>query len=96
MEKQDLKQQLLDIGFVLKEKSVVDTFTYDLGRDRVLFFSNISTQNEYGYIGQLEDNATPIYDDVVCIHNYDYDGYITIDRVMLLIYSITNKSLLVK
>ena len=56
----------------------------DLGRNRILTAGCIGTTNEVICIcekSKVGNNFT----DMICIHNYDYDGYITIDRIKLIV-----------
>jgi hypothetical protein len=93
----DLKQQLLNIGFLEEVSlSTCNSLFYDLSRNRMIMITGVGTEKEIGHLCEMSYPDDETYDQMVCFHDYEFDGYITIDRVMLLIYSITNKSLLVK
>lgn len=84
------KKQVLKLGFKkIPHYTVMDSLTYELGRNRILSFGSIGTPNEMLYVGQLNDKGTD-YDDLVCLHNYDYDGYMTVSRLKSLIKGITD------
>ena len=71
------KEQAINLGFVpFHQFTVTDSFTYPLERNKVLSFGCIGTPNEMLFLGQLND-AENGYDDLICLHNYNYDGNIT-------------------
>lgn len=85
------KEILENHGFVEEHSNVFScAYTIDLGRNRVLVVSNPGTPNEMLFI---EDISTKPNIDVVTLWNYDYDGYLTFDRLGLIYFAITNKTL---
>lgn len=85
---------LIKIGFTpVPHLTGIGSVTYDLGRDRILSAGSVGTPNEMLFIGQLYDstlsNAPGKYSDLICLHNYDYDGYLTIEKVQSLINLLT-------
>ncbi len=83
------RQDLLNIGFKeLPHFTVIGTLIFDIGRNRRISIGSISTPNEMTYIYQVDPQAITedkVITDLVCLHNYDYDGYLTLEKVKLLI-----------
>lgn len=87
-----LKQEdLLAIGF---EK--IPTFTvgnvlfYKLSRRRILQIGDLGNCNEMLFICQLDDDDDKKISDIITLHNYDYDGFITIEKIKTLISLLTS------
>jgi hypothetical protein len=79
-------QQLIDIGFKeILHFTIGNNVTFDLGRDRNLSASGVGTPNEFLYICETDKDDKRKINDLICIHNYDYDGYMTLDKVQGLI-----------
>lgn len=79
-------KNLLDIGFKeISTYTVGGTVYYDLGRRRQLSASCVGTPNETLFICELDENDDTIITDLICIHNWDYDKELTIDKVKTLI-----------
>ena len=85
------KQEALNLGF-----EEIPTFTiggvliYPLGRNRHLSFSNIGTANEFLFINESDSKDVMQINESVCLHNYDYDGLISIDELTVLM-AVLNK-----
>lgn len=79
-------KDLLEIGF----KEVL-TFTvgksvvYDLGRNRQLSASCVGSLNEMLCICEIDSEDKHKVLDVVCLHNWDYDGELKIEKVKAII-----------
>ena len=86
-------EDLISIGFKpMPHYTVANSVVYDLGRDRQLSAGCVGTPNETLFIMELkEEEDNTIICDLVCLHNYDYDGYLTIEKVKGLISLIINK-----
>ena len=86
-------EDLISIGFKpMPHYTVANSVVYDLGRDRQLSAGCVGTPNETLFIMELkEEGDNMMVCDLVCLHNYDYDGYMTIEKVKGLISLITNK-----
>ena len=86
-------EDLISIGFKpMPHYTVANSVVYDLGRDRHLSAGCVGTPNETLFVMELkEEEDNIIICDLVCLHNYDYDGYLTIEKVKGLISLITNK-----
>jgi len=87
MNREDLKQ----IGF--KEMpyfTITNSLNYDLGRGRQLSIGCLGTPNEMMFINQIEENPKRVTDCVV-LSNYDYDGYLDLQKVKDIINVIKNR-----
>lgn len=75
-------QDLINAGFKPYDHYTVMNSVYlDIGRDRKISVGCVGTPNEVVVLihkwGEGLDDT-----DAVCIHNYDYDGYLTMEKVM--------------
>lgn len=43
------------------------------------------------FIGESDEKNSKLLSDVVVLSNYDYDGYLTLDKIKMIITAITNK-----
>jgi len=84
------REEVLKLGFKeIGYPTVADILIYDLGRNRQLSFGCIDSPNEIIYICHINKDDSKRIDDLVCVHNYDYDGYITKEKLNKLISGIT-------
>lgn len=75
------KQQLIELGFhPLGHFTVGDVLMYELYRNINLSVTNLGTPNEMVFITSSNKDITDITD-VIALHNYDYDGYLTLERL---------------
>ena len=82
-------QDLVELGFKeVPHFTVGNIVNYDLGRERMLSASDVGSPCEMLYIIQSTDSHV---EDAVVIHNYDYDGYLTVEKVTGLISLITKE-----
>jgi hypothetical protein len=73
------------LGFKeLTHFTIGNNLTYELGRRRQLSISCTGTPNEMLFISTMEEHHPSISDTIV-LSNYDYDGYLTIDKLRILI-----------
>jgi len=83
---------LLELGFKeLPHSTITSSLFYDLGRNRQLSFGSIETPNEMLYIYEIDEKDTRKITDLVCLRNYDYDGYTTIEQIKSIITLITGR-----
>lgn len=83
-------QDLIAIGFkTLPHPALGKPVHFDLGRYRFLSASSVGTPNEFLYIYEVDDIAPKKINDLICLHNYDYDGKLTIEKVQGLINLLT-------
>lgn len=59
-----------------------NTMRCDLGRDRYLKAICVGTRNEMVFLCADEEETCS---DLICVHNFDYDGLLTIKRIKSLI-----------
>ena len=86
------RSTLIDLGFKeLPHSTITASLTYDLGRHRQLSFGSIQTPNEMLYIYELEDKDPRKITDLVCLRNFDYDGYTSIEQIKELITFLTGR-----
>lgn len=72
------------IGFQEYPHKTVDSGLFlDIGRNRLITVGSVGTPNEMLWICQ-KDSDTKITD-LVCLHNYDYDGFLTNEKVYSLL-----------
>lgn len=90
-----MREELIKLGFEeMPHKTIGNCIVYYIkskyDKTRILSISDLNTPNEFITIGELKiDNKT--YEDLTVIHNYDYDGYITIERIKALLFGLTGK-----
>ncbi len=72
----------IKLGFKeINHFTVGNTLILDVGRNRQLSFSNIGTPNEMLFLNQINDKDSKKVDDLICIHNFDYDGYLHVHEL---------------
>ena len=77
-----LEQQLCELGFVKPNKNKLETsYKYYLGRRRFISAMCLGTGNESMWLCYKEDMDSEIINDLICLHNVDYDGKLTISKV---------------
>lgn len=87
------RQDLLNIGFKeIPHMTVMNSLIFDLGRNRHLSIGCIGEPNEMIFICEVDDEDDRKITDLICIRNFDYDGYTILEDVKAIIRSITGKS----
>lgn len=82
---------LIKLGFKpIPNFTVQNSVTYDLGRNRFLSAGSVGTPNEMIFIYEVNPKDNNKVTDSICLHNYDYDGYVTEQKIKLLIEALTN------
>lgn len=80
---------LIGIGFErLPHFTIQNSFIYKLGRNRHLSIGSVGTPNEILFICESDTDDSRKITDLVCLHNYDYDGYLSKSKLETLINSI--------
>jgi hypothetical protein len=75
-------ETLLNIGFnIVPHFTIGNSVTYNLGRRRFLSASSVGTPNEFLYLYETSDEDDKKITDIICLHNYDYDGYLTEEKI---------------
>ncbi len=84
------KDDLLNLDFEkMPHFTIGNTLIHKLGRHRQLSVSCVGTPNETLWITETDDQNEKRITNLVCLHNYDYDGYLTISKIKGLIDLIT-------
>lgn len=84
------KDELLKIGFKeISHFTKGQILNFNLGRRRFLSITSLGTANEMIYIIELQEDCDNTITDLICLHNYDYDGFLTIRKLKHLISGIT-------
>ena len=77
---------LIEIGFIeFPHPTIMNSVVYDLGRNRHLSVGCVGTPNEMIFICEQDKNVPEKNTDLICLKNYDYDGYTTIETIKELI-----------
>lgn len=81
-----LEQQLCELGFTKPNKNKLEiSYKYHLGRRRFISARCLGTGNESMWLCYKEDMDGEVIDDLICLHNVDYDGQLTISKVKHLV-----------
>lgn len=84
------KEELIKMGFKeIPHFTITDSVIFDLGRNRHLSVGCIGTPNEMVFLCETDSDDSTIITDLICVHNYDYDGYIKRRKVASLVNIIT-------
>ncbi len=85
------EDDLLKLGFKrISHFTIGSSLIFDLNRNRNLSFSNIGTPNEVLFLCQNDEQDKRLITDLICLHNYDFDGYMTLKRIKKLIKILMN------
>lgn len=80
------RKQLIELGFKeIPHFIITRSLIYDLGRHRQLSFGDIGTPNEMLFLSEMNEEDNRKIDELICLRNYDYDGYTTVEEVEQLI-----------
>ena len=77
------EEVLLEMGFVKSDNPAFYTYSYELGRGRALVVFSPGSANEVMSIMDRDDFST------VILHNWDYDGPLTKEKIDALIWCLT-------
>lgn len=84
-------EDLIKIGFKgIPHFTIGNSLIYDLGRKRRLCASNLGTPNEMLFISEMKNEHT--ITDLICLHNWDFDGWLSISKVKAIIRAIELKA----
>lgn len=76
------EQELLDLGFYkLPHFTISDSIIFDLPNNRTISVGNLGTPNEMVVLTQSDYKDYKKITDVITLHNYDYHGYITLNKI---------------
>jgi len=80
------RQILINMGWEeIPHFTVGNNLIYNLGRYRQLSLACLNTPNEVLFISEHDRENVKKITDLVCLHNYDYNGYITLEKIENLI-----------
>lgn len=86
------RYNLIELGFKeLPYPTITASLSYNLGRNRKLAFSSIQTPNEMLFICETDEKDPRKINDLVCLRNYDYDKYTSIEQIKFLITFLTGR-----
>lgn len=72
----------LNLGFEeLPNFTIMNSLIFKLSRNRQLSFGSIGTPNEMLFICQIDDKNDKKITDLITLHNYDYDGLMSIEKL---------------
>jgi hypothetical protein len=73
----------VEMGFyTLPHFTVTNSHVMDIGRNRLLSLGCIGTPNEMLFIEAIDGDKVT---DLVCLHNFDYDGRLTVKRLQKIV-----------
>lgn len=76
------RKEAIEMGFEpIPHFTITDSLIYDLGRNRQLSIGSIGTPNEMVCISEVNHEDKKKVDEIIVLHNYDYDGYLTKERL---------------
>lgn len=85
------RDELKDIGFKeIPHFTVMNSLVYDLGRNRSLSIGDLGTPNEMVFLCERDYDDPRKINDLICIKNYDYDGYTDLEQIKLIIKCISS------
>lgn len=80
------EQELLDLGFYkVPHFTVSNSIIFDLPNNRTISVGNLGTPNEMVVLTQSDYRDYKKITDVITLHNYDYHGYVTLNKIKDLI-----------
>jgi hypothetical protein len=76
------REEVINMGFEpIPHFTITDSLIYDLGRNRYLSIGDVGMPNEMVFICEVNDENKNRIDEIIGLHNYDYDGYLTKERL---------------
>ena len=80
------REELKEIGFKeIPHYTVMNSLIFEIGRKRQFSIGSLGTPNEMMFLAEIDVENNKKYSSVIVIHNYDYDGFLTIEKVKALI-----------
>ena len=91
-DKKATRDWLKSVGFEeIPTFTVMNNLILYLPRGRYLSIGCVEEPNEMMFLQQAGENN--IAEDLICVHNYDFDGYLTESRMNQLYFGLTGKKL---
>ncbi len=86
MNREETRQMLAGYGFKeIPHFTVMKSMNLDLGRRRFLSIGCVGEPNEMMFIQEIDKDNNKKVTDLICVHNYDYDGYLTQEKLVHLL-----------
>jgi hypothetical protein len=83
------RDDLKDIGFKeMPHFTVMNSLVYDLGRNRSLSIGDLGNPNEMVFLCERDYDDPRKINDLICLRNYDYDGYTKLEDIKSIIKGI--------
>lgn len=87
------EEWLLKLGFEpIPHMTVMNPFTLDIGRDRVISIGCVGTPNEMIFLIEDYSKRAPSQD-ICVLRNFDYDGRTYVHTLQNIVHSLTGKEL---
>jgi len=80
-------------GEKLPYHNILNSIFFKVGRNRIVSVGNVGTPNEMIWLCQVNATNDKIIDDIICLRNYDYDGYTPVHTFQNLIHALTGTEL---
>jgi hypothetical protein len=81
-----IQEYLISRGFKESKSSIFcENLTIGVGRKRYVSVSAVGTPNEMVFIYEMLYDSDTDIGEMICLHNYDYDGYLTQEKIDLLL-----------
>jgi hypothetical protein len=80
------REELKELGFEeIPHFTVMNNLIYQIRRHRHFSIGCLGEPNEVMFICQKDRDTNDRIIDLVCVHNYDFDGLLTLEKVKALI-----------
>ena len=90
MKAEEIKNELVKRGWEeLPFKNIGNSITKHIKRNIYAGVSSLGTPNEIITVFEINRTNPKIIDDLIIVHNYDYDGYLTLERIEALVFGLT-------
>jgi hypothetical protein len=87
------RDKVLELGFYeMPYFTIGSSLLFDLGRRRFLSLSSLATPNEILFMYEVNEDNSKQIDDSIVLSNFDYDGYLTLERLSLLLSFFAEKT----
>ena len=80
-------------GEKLPYHNILNSIFFKVGRNRIVSVGNVGTPNEMIWLCQVNATNDKIIYDLICLRNYDYDGYTPVHTFQNLIHALTGTEL---
>jgi len=88
------EEWLLKFGFEKTPHFTVNNaIIKKIGRRKHLSIEYVGTPNEMVWLCYMDDENSEFIDDLVCVHNFDYDGKLHVHQLQNLYFALTGEEL---